>query len=763
MSKDEITNLKEEFYKEIRKMEKNLNLELTVKLKELDEKNDKFIQDFEQLSKNNKTLTDLISKQNLDSHKIKEYDIFKRKADTMILSHDIRINTAIKDINEIKFTFGREISENLSFPGFIGPLCKYKNLSQYLQSNVNEIEKIKSDCEFFKKENKEIKKKIEDILKTCLNLVDKSSEKNIQYFNNKIQNLEDIINNKLADTSENIFKFKALLLTHDTINEFRKKIFDEINDINYNKEEVDKLINNVLDNTENNLNDIKNVFMYDMNNSFKNKTDKIENDIKEINKYIRDIQIKIFKFNQIQNKYFKELTSLKNANNKNSGNISKRKDSDDDNIFCNNFKIDNTLFTPLRSIKGTKTKTTRINKLEEEKIGRGKFFHTLEKNKNIDSIKHTKTKSSKKLYIKDSYKDKKNYNEPITKSVKTFEFNSLNKINDNFYKDNKKEKNLIFNNKKNIKLNLFNNESSSSSYNNINDDMNKEKIDSNNASDKEEKKKDITSPEKKVKFRINNRSSNKTKYKTSIMKNQKKEKENIKEQISPKPQQNLIIKKEESNELKDNKKIDLSNIISFGLSNKEKLTFIPLEQNTNDDNNNINNKNNEKLDAIINILEKTNSPLNLKTINNKTKTNNNAITTLKKETKKIDSIFSLYKIASIEANAKLDDNFNFNHTISKLSKRTNNLVKPLRKEYSPLHLSYDSKLNNNERNNNNFFNDKKITSAFGRTSYSIYNKKEEGIQNLINKKIINNKKYRNEEGNFNVELSPVAKIKIFEN
>ena len=80
-----------------------------------------------------------------------------------------------------------------------------------------------------------------------------------------------------------------------------------------------------------------------------------------------------------------------------------------------------------------------------------------------------------------------------------------------------------------------------------------------------------------------------------------------------------------------------------------------------------------------------------------------------------------------------------------------------------MHLSYDSKLNNNERNNNNFFNDKKITSAFGRTSYSIYNKKEEGIQNLINKKIINNKKYRNEEGNFNVELSPVAKIKIFEN
>ena len=79
MSKEEITSLKEEFLKEIRNLEKRLNLQLTLNLKELTEKNDKFIQEFNQISKNNKSLTDLISSKNLETHKINELEIFKKK------------------------------------------------------------------------------------------------------------------------------------------------------------------------------------------------------------------------------------------------------------------------------------------------------------------------------------------------------------------------------------------------------------------------------------------------------------------------------------------------------------------------------------------------------------------------------------------------------------------------------------------------------------------------------------------------------------
>ena len=58
----------------------------------------------------------------------------------------------------------------------------------------------------------------------------------------------------------------------------------------------------------------------------------------------------------------------------------------------------------------------------------------------------------------------------------------------------------------------------------------------------------------------------------------------------------------------------------------------------------------------------------------------------------------------------------------------------------------------------------KITSSFGRTGYTFYDKKEEGIKNLINfgiKKRL--KTVKTKTINFKFELSPVSKIKLYEN
>ena len=56
MSKEEITKLKEEFLSEIKNLEKRLNLQVNIKLKELNDENDKFIQECKMISKNNKSL-----------------------------------------------------------------------------------------------------------------------------------------------------------------------------------------------------------------------------------------------------------------------------------------------------------------------------------------------------------------------------------------------------------------------------------------------------------------------------------------------------------------------------------------------------------------------------------------------------------------------------------------------------------------------------------------------------------------------------------
>ena len=58
----------------------------------------------------------------------------------------------------------------------------------------------------------------------------------------------------------------------------------------------------------------------------------------------------------------------------------------------------------------------------------------------------------------------------------------------------------------------------------------------------------------------------------------------------------------------------------------------------------------------------------------------------------------------------------------------------------------------------------KITSAFGRTSYTFYDKKEDGINHLVNKGVKNKliKRIRNAT-ELNIELSPTSKIKVYGN
>ena len=153
MSKEEITSLKEEFLKEIRNLEKRLNLQLSLNLKETIEKNDKFIHEFNKISKNNKILSDLISSKNFESTKSNELEAFKKKTETMVISHDVRINQALKELSDIRFTLSKEISENLIIPGFVGPACKYKTMANYISINIPEMEKAKSEIESNKKES----------------------------------------------------------------------------------------------------------------------------------------------------------------------------------------------------------------------------------------------------------------------------------------------------------------------------------------------------------------------------------------------------------------------------------------------------------------------------------------------------------------------------------------------------------------------------------------------------------------------------------
>ena len=760
MSKDEIITLKEEFLKEIRALEKKLNMQLTLRLKELDEKNDKFIQEFKQISTNNKSLTDLIATKNLESHKINEFEIFKKKTETTIVSHEVRLNSVKKDLDNINYTHSKELYEKLAVPGFIGPSCKFKNLAQYIAMSTGDMDKMKNENESNKKETREIKRKMEDMIKTLLNLVDKSNEKSIEYINNKMKILEESINNKFVEIHDKIVSFKAVLLTQDKTEEFKKNLLEEINENNYNKKEIDNLMNNILKNSEINFDSIKSEFKHNMNKVIKSKMETVENEIKEINKVLKETKIQFLKSNQFQSKLFKELWNMKNIVNKNNFN---KKESEENNTLDFNWNINKNLFGPSRSTNRSKTYFSKNYKVEEEKTGKNKVIQSFEKNITLESFSVTRKKSSKKVFIKDM---KKTFKEEDNKKNKLTEQNKIDKYQQKDYKLNKskkenindeqlnvlnsdsdmpkdKEENIIANIEDN-KLNISKNNKNKNNnlYNSINEENNVQNEITN------DNKKDIIKKEKKVKYNIDqiniNENEKKLNENTLTSTKNKKEKEMSIDNntiIITKPQSNSFLKKEGQKNVGKNKKLDFINIISYGMNNNDKITIIPLEQKE---------SNKDDTNSILQIFKETNSSI---------KTNNNLNKTLKNN----GGGYSLHKLAEIGFEEDIGDFFPTLYHSGKIRAKTECLVKPFRHKNSPLYQSYDSKLDNYSNNMNNI-NNKKITSAFGRTSYSIYNKKEEGIKNLINKRIKSNenKRYKFKTGDLNMQLSPVAKIKIYE-
>ena len=772
MSKEEITSLKEEFLKEIRNLEKRLNLQLSLNLKETIEKNDKFIHEFNKISKNNKILSDLISSKNFESTKINELEAFKKKTETMVISHDVRINQALKELSDIRFTLSKEISENLIIPGFVGPACKYKTMANYISINIPEMEKAKSEIESNKKESKELKRKMEEMMKTLLNLVDKSSEKSLEYINNKIKKQEEITNNKFVEINDKILGFKMVLLTQDKIEDFKKKLFEEINDNNYNKKEIDNTIKYLMKNVQTNLDNLKDEIIREINSIIKSRIEKYEYQNKEFKKIFIEMNKKILKSNKIQSKLFKEFLTLKNNMNKVHNKKSLKKEDND--ILDFNFKINKNLFsTPKVSLKA-KGSLTKSVKIEEEKSGR---------NKTLDSESKVRCRSSKKMNVKNMKRiieDKEYNNKAQKKYILTKEnqnkleenkiYNNNNIINKNKNDFNYYSQNEQLNEDSSIKidkekaqyLNDDNNDNKSeiSIDNNIFNDINEENNDIFESM--KEFKNILNIDEKKVKFKI--KKDKIDGFKSSIIGNKKeKEKEinkdNIKEDKNDKEKEkeiitdnetiniksNLNVEKENRKSLQNNKKLYFSKLIHYGMNNQNKVDIIPIEPKIEK----------KESNSIIPIFKETNSSI-------KTSINNN--NTLKKVLKKEGDKLSLHKIAAIGVEEKIIDTFPSLHNSGKISNKSENLVKPFRNINSPLYQNNGSNFDRYITDAKNNYTNKKITSAFGRTSYSVYDKKDEGIRNLINKRIKSNdnRRYKRNADNFNLKLTPVARIKIYE-
>ena len=159
MSNKEIVELKNEFLKEIREIEMKLNHKLDTYSLKL-EANNKIQEDkLNNTYQKNEILYDRMINQKIQVEKISEIYISQKRLNDILNSHEVRINTLIKENKKLTKIQDKIITDNLMVSGYIGDNCTYKNLSEYIQYNINEVQKLKSEKEMNKKLADEIKMK----------------------------------------------------------------------------------------------------------------------------------------------------------------------------------------------------------------------------------------------------------------------------------------------------------------------------------------------------------------------------------------------------------------------------------------------------------------------------------------------------------------------------------------------------------------------------------------------------------------------------
>ena len=321
----ELVHLKEDIFNELKKLDKKFTDLHNEKSSSISEDILTPLDKINIMMNKTEQMFNAVTEQQIKIDKITELETFKNKANDVILSHEIRIKSLNKDLEDMKFKYDREISQNLTVPGFIGISSRFKTLSEFLLHNIDEMAKLKMEKDLMKKEEKELKARIDSLLKNILNVVDNSVNRANLYTDNKQKHFEELLNNKYKEFKEKIMEMKTQTLTNE---KFLKEELDKVtklsNELSYLKTNVESVM------------DKKNNEMKSYINDLKNKVDKINNEVKKNHKYLDNIN-NILKINGFVNNNI-------NFENNNKLNQSKRISllrKPDNNNINNNYRNNN--------------------------------------------------------------------------------------------------------------------------------------------------------------------------------------------------------------------------------------------------------------------------------------------------------------------------------------------------------------------------------------------------------------------------------------
>ena len=297
---------KDDVLKDVRELQKKITDQLNNKNKELIGDINNIRTKLSEISKTANNVKNTVVEHKTKLEKIEDLEKFRQKFSDMIITHDIRIDTVINDIEKIKIKYDRAIFENLTISGWVGFNCKFKSIGELILNYINELTKIKTEKDELKKQVDDTKKKIDITLKTASNMVESGVNRSNEYSDNKQKNLENLLNNKFNDLNNKFTSYNEEFINQN------KKINEKINEIN---NEVNDL--KIVTNIKNELMDIIDIKVKNVIGLLNDKDNQINENISNLNKLFEKNEEKMKSFEQ----RFQELNyHLKSVNTNNNNN-----------------------------------------------------------------------------------------------------------------------------------------------------------------------------------------------------------------------------------------------------------------------------------------------------------------------------------------------------------------------------------------------------------------------------------------------------------
>ena len=287
MNHSELMQFKDEMLKNLREMERKIMTKVNKNQTDFSTDLMAITKSVNSIKENNNSIIDSITEQKLSLDKITTIESELKKFNSNLKSQEKKLNDSIIEISYIRERSEKSLSDSLCVPGIIGKNCRFNSFNDYIINNMNEINKLKSEKDFNKKESKELKQKLEQGIKSLSNLVDTFINRSKLYTDGTKKALIDLIDTKITELDAKNLELLAKLCKIDNdIEQKMKKFGDDLDELNKNKTEQ---IQNVED-----------------------KLNNMNTHIEEIDKGIKETKEEINHVKNNEEKYMNEIYEIKN-------------------------------------------------------------------------------------------------------------------------------------------------------------------------------------------------------------------------------------------------------------------------------------------------------------------------------------------------------------------------------------------------------------------------------------------------------------------